>query len=155
MVARKAHNIYARFDSGIRNKQKIITMKKLILSLFLAIILPSCVKTIETIKEIPVEVTKYVQRSDTLIINTTDSIYIRQKGDTVFSERFKTVFRDRIRVERDSIPYIVEITKTDVRVEERIVEKNKIGFTDYIGFSAIVFLLVKIVLFIRKKLLHL
>ena len=128
---------------------------KLIFTLFLAIILSSCVKTIETIKEVPVEVTKYVQRSDTLIMNTTDSVYIRQNGDTVFSEKFRTVYRDRVRVERDSVPYIVEITKTDVRVEKEEVPVKVRDWIWWIGAIGIIYAFVRLVLFVRKKLLHL
>lgn len=128
---------------------------KLIFTLFLAIILSSCVKTIETIKEVPVEVTKYVQRSDTLIVNTTDSVYVHQKGDTVFSEKFRTVYRDRVRVERDSVPYIVEITKTDVRVEKEEVPVKVRDWVWWIGAIGIIYAFVRLVLFVRKKLLHL
>ena len=128
---------------------------KLIFTLFLAIILSSCVKTIETIKEVPVEVTKYVQRSDTLIVNTTDSVYVHQKGDTVFSEKFRTVYRDRVRVERDSVPYIVEITKTDVRVEKEEVPVKVRDWIWWIGAIGIIYAFVRLVLFVRKKLLHL
>lgn len=130
-------------------------MKKLIFTLFLAIILSSCVKTIETIKEVPVEVTKYVQRSDTLIMNTTDSVYIRQKGDTIYSEKFRTVYRDRVRVERDSVPYIVEITKTDVRVEKEEVPVKVRDWIWWIGAIGIIYAFVRLVLFVRKKFLHL
>lgn len=128
---------------------------KLILTLFLAIILSSCVKTIETIKEVPVEVTKYVQRSDTLIVNTTDSVYIRQKGDTIYSEKFRTVYRDRVRVERDSIPYVVEITKTDVRVEKEEVPVKVRDWIWWIGAIGVIYAFIRLVLFVRKKLLHL
>lgn len=126
---------------------------KLILTLFLAIILSSCVKTIETIKEVPVEVTKYVQRSDTLIMNTTDSVYIRQKGDTVFSEKFRTVYRDRVRVERDSVPYIVEITKTEFKEVEKPVKVR--DWIWWVGAIGVIYAFVRLVLFVRKKLLHL
>lgn len=128
---------------------------KPILTLFLAIILSSCVKTIETIKEVPVEVTKYVQRSDTLIVNTTDSVYIRQKGDTIYSEKFRTVYRDRVRVERDSIPYIVEITKTDVRVEKEEVPVKVRDWIWWVGSIGLIYGFIRLVLFVRKKLLHL
>lgn len=128
---------------------------KPILTLFLAIILSSCVKTIETIKEVPVEVTKYVQRSDTLIMNTTDSVYIRQKGDTIYSEKFRTVYRDWVRVERDSIPYIVEITKTDVRVEKEGIPVKVRDWIWWIGAIGIIYAFVRLMLFVRKKLLHL
>ena len=126
---------------------------KLILTLFLAIILSSCVKTIETVKEVPVDVTKYVQRSDTLIMNTTDSVYIRQKGDTIYSEKFRTVYRDRVRVERDSIPYIVEITKTEFKEVEKPVKVR--DWIWWVGAIGIFYAFVRLVLFVRKKLLHL
>ena len=126
---------------------------KPILTLFLAIILSSCVKTIETIKEVPVEVTKYVQRSDTLIMNTTDSVYIRQKGDTVYSEKFRTVYRDRVQLQRDSVPYIVEIKKTEFREVEKPVKVR--DWIWWIGAIGIIYAFVRLVLFVRKKLLHL
>ena len=126
---------------------------KPILTLFLAIILSSCVKTIETIKEVPVEVTKYVQRSDTLIMNTTDSVYIRQNGDTIYSEKFRTVYRDRVRVERDSVPYIVEITKTEFKEVEKPVKVR--DWIWWVGAIGVIYAFVRLVLFVRKKLLHL
>lgn len=96
-----------------------------------------------------------MQRSDTLIMNTTDSVYIRQRGDTIFSEKFRTVYRDRVRVELDSVPYIVEITKTDVRVEKEEVPVNVRDWIWWIGAIGIIYAFVRIVLFVRKKLLHL
>lgn len=130
-------------------------MKKPILSLFLATFLLVGCRTIEIVREVPVEVVKYVQRSDTLIMNTTDSVYIRQKGDTVYSEKFRTVYRDRVRVERDSIPYIVEITKTDVRVEKEEVPVKVRDWIWWIGAIGIIYAFIRLVLFVRKKLLHL
>ena len=130
-------------------------MKKPILSLFLATFLFGGCRTIEIVREVPVEVIKYVQRSDTLIMNTTDSVYIRQKGDTVYSEKFRTVYRDRVRVERDSIPYIVEITKTDVRVEKEEVPVKVRDWIWWIGAIGLIYGFIRIVLFVRKKLLHL
>ena len=130
-------------------------MKKTILSLFLATFLLVGCRTVEIVREVPVEVVKYVQRSDTLIVNTTDSVYVHQKGDTVFSEKFRTVYRDRVRVERDSIPYIVEITKTDVRVEKEEVPVKVRDWIWWVGSIGLIYGFVRIVLFVRKKLLHL
>lgn len=94
-----------------------------------------------------------MQRSDTLIVNTTDSVYIRQKGDTTYSEKFRTVYRDRVRVERDSVPYIVEITKTEFREVEKPVKVR--DWIWWIGAIGIFYAFVRLVLFVRKKLLHL
>ena len=128
-------------------------MKKLILSLFLATFLLVGCKTIEIVREVPVEVVKYVQRSDTLVVNTKDSVYIRQKGDTVYSEKFRTVYRDRVRVQRDSVPYIVEITKTEIKKVDKEVKVR--DWIWWIGFIGIIYAFIRIVLFIRKKVLHL
>ena len=132
-------------------------MKKLILSLFLALVLSSCVKTIETVREVPVTVREYIQRVDTFTQHTTDSVYIHQKGDTVFSEKFRTVYRDKVKIQiqRDSVPYIVEVTKTDVRVEKEEVQVNVRDWVWWIGAIAIIYAFIRLVLFVRKKVLHL
>ena len=132
-------------------------MKKLILSLFLATIFSSCVKTIETVREVPVTVREYIQRVDTFTQHTTDSVYIHQKGDTVFSEKFRTVYRDKVKIQiqRDSVPYIVEVTKTDVRVEKEEVQVNVRDWVWWIGAIAIIYAFIRLVLFVRKKVLHL
>lgn len=132
-------------------------MKKLILSLFLAIILSSCVKTIEVVREVPVYVKEYIQRVDTFTQHTTDSVYIHQKGDTVFSEKFRTVYRDKVKIQiqRDSVPYIVEVTKTDVRVEKEEVPVKMRDWIWWIGAIALIYGFIRLVLFVRKKVLHL
>lgn len=132
-------------------------MKKLILSLFLAIILSSCVKTIEVVREVPVYVKEYVQMVDTFTQHTTDSVYIHQKGDTVYSEKFRTVYRDKVRIQiqRDSVPYVVEVTKTDVRVEKEEVPVNVRDWIWWVGAIAIIYAFIRAVLFVRKKVLHL
>ena len=128
-------------------------MKKPILSLFLATFLLVGCRTVEIVREVPVEVVKYVQRSDTLIMNTTDSVYIRQKGDTVYSEKFRTVYRDRVRVQRDSVPYVVEITKTEIKEVEKQVKVR--DWVWWVGSIGLIYGFVRIVLFVRKKFLHL
>lgn len=132
-------------------------MKKLILSLFLAVILSSCAKTIETIREVPVTVKEYIHRVDTFTLVTSDSVYIHQKGDTVFSEKFRTVYRDKIKIQiqRDSVPYVVEVTKTDVRVEKEEVPVKVRDLVWWAGVIAIIYTFIRLVLFVRKKVLHL
>lgn len=132
-------------------------MKKLILSLFLAIVLSSCVKTIEVVREVPVHVKEYIQRVDTFTQHTTDSVYIHQKGDTVFSEKFRTVYRDKIKIQiqRDSVPYVVEVTKTDVRVEKEEIPVKVRDWIWWVGAIAIIYGFIRVVLFVRKKVLHL
>ena len=135
----------------------IFYMKKLILSLFLALVLSSCVKTIETVREVPVTVREYIQRVDTFTQHTTDSVYIHQKGDTVFSEKFRTVYRDKVKIQiqRDSVPYVVEVTKTDVRVEKEEIPVKVRDCIWWVGAIAITYAFIRAVLFVRKKVLHL
>lgn len=128
---------------------------KPILTLFLALILSSCVKTIEVVREVPVTVKEYVQRVDTLVQNTTDSVLIVEKGDTVRIERYRTQWRDRVRIERDSVPYIVEVTKTDVRIEKEEVPVKVRDWIWWIGALAIIYAFIRVLLFVRKKVLHL
>ena len=85
--------------------------KILILSLFLATLSLVGCKPTERIIEVPVEVTKYVQRSDTVQVYSTDSIYIRERNDTVWIEKYKTLYRDRIQVRVDTVPKVVKVTE--------------------------------------------
>ena len=130
---------------------------KPILTLFLAIILSSCVKTIEVVREVPVIVKEYVQRVDTFTQHTADSARIYQKGDTVFSEKFRTVYRDKVKIQiqRDSVPYVVEVTKTDVRVEKEEVPVKVRDLIWWIGAIGMIYGFVRLVLFVRQKVLHL
>lgn len=130
---------------------------KPILTLFLAVILSSCVKTIEVVREVPVMVKEYVQRVDTFTQHITDSVYIHQKGDTVYSEKFRTVYRDKIKIQiqRDSVPYVVEVTKTDVRVEKEEVPVKARDWIWWLGAIAIIYAFIRLVLFVRQKVLHL
>jgi len=90
-------------------------MKKLILFLVIATLFCSC----KTIRYIPVETVKTEFRDkfirDSII--RYDSIFVKEKGDTLILERYKYLYRDRI--VRDSIfindtirvPYPVEVVK--------------------------------------------
>lgn len=84
-------------------------MKKLLIVLFL-FLLVSCGTT--KVIEVPVEKvrTEYIDRQviDTLIKN--DSIIIRDKGDTVFLEKYKYLYRYINRT--DTVVQIDTITKT-------------------------------------------
>jgi len=118
-------------------------MKKLILSLFLAIIFFSGCKTKEVIRY--VEIPKETIRIDSVTIERTDSFIQFSKKDTIYEQRFKTIYKDRIIIERDSIAVPFEV-KVEVPVEV-IKEVNKFGFLDWIGAFSILIL----VLWILKK----
>lgn len=128
--------------------------KILILSLFLATLSLVGCKPTERIIEVPVEVTKYVQRSDTVQVYSTDSIYIRERNDTVWIEKYKTLYRDRIQVRVDTVPKVVKVTEK-ITIEKKIKVR---GFVWWSGLVAIVALCVGIIiglLRIKKKLLPL
>lgn len=129
-------------------------MKQLILTLFLALVLFSGCKTIEVIKEVPVIVKEYVQRVDTFTLVTNDSVYIHQKGDTVFSERFRTVFRDRIKIRVDSIPYPVEVKEVSTKIEKVPVEVPIRDVFWWLGVLILLYGFIRLVLFLRKKIVH-
>lgn len=127
---------------------------KTILSLILAILLLAGCKPTERIVEVPVEVVRYVQRSDTVQVYSTDSIYIRERNDTVWIEKYKTLYRDRIRVRVDTVPKVVKVTEK-ITLEKKVKVR---GFVWWSGLVAIVALCVGIIiglLRIKKKLLPL
>lgn len=93
-------------------KRKIIVT---IIFLFSLMILSGC-KTVY----VPVDRvhTEYQDRLERDSIHILDSIYIREKGDTIWLTRWRVEYRDRIKVDsvhiRDSVPvpYPVEVIKT-------------------------------------------
>lgn len=52
---------------------------------------------------------RYVDRwhnthsTDTIREQRTDSIYIRERGDTVFLEKYRTVYKDRVTIRTDTV----------------------------------------------------
>lgn len=65
-----------------------------------------------------------------------DSIYIRERGDTVYIDRWHTRYRDRLIAEhdtvritqRDSIPYPVEVPVEVEKPVPRLYKWSAIGF---------------------------
>ena len=79
-----------------------------------------------TTQYVPVEVTKveYVNKETIDSIYVRDSIFVREKNDTIYLEKYKLVYRDRIIqdtiIKMDSIPTIktVEVIKEVNRIKE-------------------------------------
>ena len=123
-------------------KTKILILTAVLATIFLV----GCNPT-ERIIEVPVEVVRYVQRSDTVQVYSTDSIYIRERNDTVWIEKYKTLYRDRIQVRVDTVPKVVKVT-------ERITLEKKIqvrGIIWWSGSVVIVGLILSLGLWIMKK----
>ena len=98
----------------------LLTYAVVVIALILVLLLSGCATKVVTVPEIH---TEYVYRTDSFLqrdsIYVNDSVFVREKGDTVWIERYKTLYRDRWRdvvrvdsvVEVDSIPYKVEVEK--------------------------------------------
>lgn len=94
-------------------------MKRTIEIIAVLLLVASCAKTVY----VPQTKTEYVnsERVDSLYIH--DSVFVRErvKGDTIYltRDRWRTEYRDRLRVDTiirtDSIPYPVEVVKTEYR----------------------------------------
>jgi TM2 domain-containing membrane protein YozV len=86
-----------------------------ILLFIIALILCSC----STVKYVPVEKvkTEYINKieKDTLVVR--DSIFQREKGDTVFLEKYKVIYKTKYLCDtafiHDSIPVVKEIIVTE------------------------------------------
>ena len=90
-------------------------MKKLLFLAAIATLLYSC----KSVKYIPVETTK-IEYRDNLVKDSIfryDSVFVKDKGDTLILERYKYLYKNRI--VKDSVfindtirvPYPVEVTK--------------------------------------------
>lgn len=103
--------------------------------LLLALVLASCTTTkyVDKIVEVPKVETVYETKVQKDSVYLKDSVYIHQKGDTVWSERWHTKFVERLRVDtflkRDSVHVPVEV-RTEVVKNLTAEEKLKVA----IGF---------------------
>ena len=97
-------------------------MKKLLLTILLCILLSGCALT--KYVEVPVDRVK-IEYRDRVSIDTlykTDSIIIKEKGDTVFLEKYKYIYR--IKEIKDTVN--VTDTLTVVKTVEVTKEVNKL-----------------------------
>ena len=87
---------------------------------------------------------------DSTYLYEKDSIFIKEKADTVFVEKWKTRYKDVLKVERDTIWR----DNTIVEVKEVVVEKPIAGFVKgmaWIGGIAILLLLLWVVLKVYRR----
>lgn len=116
----------------------------------LVTILPSC-KTVDCLPEVVYRDsirTEYIH--DSIYRYERDSIYIHQKADTVWMEKYITRYKDVLKVERDT----VWRDNTQTIVKEVEVEKPIAPFVKWfawIGAFFVVFYLVKIGLWVYRK----
>lgn len=125
-------------------------MKKLLLVILLFIILGSCSTT--KYVEVPVPQVKIEYRDrtsiDTLIQN--DSIIVKEKGDTVFLEKYKYLYRIKELKDTVNVTDTVTVVKT-IKVTKEV---NKLHNWQVIlmilGGAGIALLIYKLINFIKK-----
>lgn len=130
---------------------KRIILKTLLFLLFLTIVI-SC-KTTTKIVEIPVETikTEYIEQVKYDSIYSRDSIYIMQKGDTIYNNKVQYLYkykylRDTINI-TDTIPKIITVEKT--QYINQLYTWQKLLITIGIGF--ILYWIVRLVIYIKNK----
>ena len=129
---------------------KRIILKTLFLLLFLTTII-SCTTT--KIVEVPIETikTEYIEQVKYDSIYSKDSIYIMQKGDTIYNNKVQYLYkykylRDTINI-TDTIPKIV--TVKDTQCINQLYTWQKILIVIGIGF--ILYWIIKLVIYIKSK----
>ena len=130
---------------------KRIILKTLFFLLFLTIVI-SC-KTTTKVVEIPVETikTEYIEQIKYDSIYHKDSIYIMQKGDTIYNNKVQYLYkykylRDTINI-TDTIPTIV--TVKDTQYINKLYTWQKLLITVGIGF--VLYWIVRLVIYIKTK----
>ena len=130
---------------------KRIILKILFFLLFLTIVI-SC-KTTTKVVEIPVETikTEYIEQIKYDSIYHKDSIYIMQKGDTIYNNKVQYLYkykylRDTINI-TDTIPTIV--TVKDTQYINKLYTWQKLLITIGIGF--VLYWIVRLVIYIKTK----
>ena len=130
---------------------KRIILKILFFLLFLTIVI-SC-KTTTKVVEIPIETikTEYIEQIKYDSIYSKDSIYIMQKGDTIYNNKVQYLYkykylRDTINI-TDTIPKIVTIK--DTQYVNQLYTWQKLLIVIGIGF--ILYWIIKLVIYIKSK----
>ena len=133
----------------------MLYIKKLILkTLFLLLLLTTIISCTTTkIVEVPVETvkTEYIEQVKYDSIYSKDSIYIMQKGDTIYNNKIQYLYkykylRDTINI-TDTIPKI--ITVKDTQYINQLYAWQKILIVIGIGF--ILYWIIKLVIYIKSK----
>ena len=107
-----------------------------------------------SVKYVPVETVRvdslYLTIHERDSIHIKDSIYIREKGDTVFVERWRTQYRDRGRTDTLYVDRVREV-QVPYPVEKELTwwQEVKINFGDF--SLVIIFVLLFIIIWMIKK----
>ncbi len=106
-------------------------------------------------QEVIIERTEFKDRLqiDTFIVKQSDSVFVKQKGDTIWFEKYKTMYRERIKIQKDT----VNIQRTDTVVKnvvkkEVVIQKTHDIFW-YVGLIGSILFIVWLILWIKKRLM--
>ena len=84
---------------------------------------------------------------DSVYLYERDSIFVHEKRDTVFIERWKTRYKDVLKIQRDT----VIDTKTEVQVQEVRYVPRYYRFTSWAFWIVVAILLIRLAWWIAKK----
>ena len=133
-----------RLKSSFSLSISIILITSLLLFFF-----SSC-KVIERVEYRDREVEKEIIRlkMDSIHIHNTDTFKLFQKGDTIFSEiiKWRVQYRDKIKTDTVKILDVQKIIEKEVEVKE----VKKYGMLHYIGIAALLFIIIKLIIFTRR-----
>ena len=133
----------------------MLYIKKLILKILFSLLFLTTIISCTTTKivEVPVETikTEYIEQVKYDSIYSKDSIYIMQKGDTIYNNKVQYLYKykylkDTINI-TDTIPKI--ITVKDIQYINQLYTWQKILIGIGIGF--ILYWIVKLVIYIKSK----
>ena len=115
-------------------------MRKILFLLFMTLLLGSC-KVKEKIVEVPIPQIKteikYIDKIKYDSIYLKDSIYIVQKGDTIYNN--KVTYRYKYKYLKDTITRLQKVTEIKVKNQLNVVQKILM----YIGlFSLLMFIII-------------
>lgn len=106
--------------------------------------------------EVIIERTTFKDRLqiDTIIQKQSDSVYVKQKGDTIWFEKYKILYKERIRIQRDTVDRnnIQTIVK-EVKGDTKIIEVQKRDFFWYVGLIGSILFIVWLILWLKKRLI--
>ena len=101
-----------------------------------------CIPETITIDSVRVE-----YKLDSVYLYERDSIFVHEKRDTVFIERWKTRYKDVLKIQRDT----VIDTKTEVQVQEVRYVPKYYRFTSWAFWIVVAILLIRLAWWIAKK----
>ena len=120
---------------------------------FVSILLLTSCKTTTKIVEVPVETikTEYIEQVKYDSIYSRDSIYIMQKGDTIYNNKVQYLYkykylRDTINI-TDTIPKIITVEKT--QYINQLYTWQKLLMV--IGVVLILYWIIRLVIYIKSK----